>query len=530
MDGSPVPAATPKRKRASRKGLPRRFECRHEDCGKRYSRAEHLARHELNHTPKQVYRCDVQGCGHTFVRPDLFARHRRKHDEPQPPSEPPGSTKQRSQSASALPMSSVLPSPPSSYYNTAQTSYIRSSSGVDASGGAGWPMNAQPQLARTQSLDGARIPEPGPFRSIEAVDSVKHGFNVGNHAWLPPEQAGVEGYLSAAQSNENFAAWLFDSPGSQQQDFNLTNLPFMDFGMQYSPNDIWNFDQSAAPLHAEPPPYDAQASAATLEDANHGTVVKDQHFHVSDRLRERIVDMITSFWHKKRPEIPDGSIERMSVLFNVDGRRWPNLTAPMLESCLVTFWRDVSLQMPILHLPSFVSDDSNLLLLLSMIALGASQMVRLNSHEAFQDYRLLADLIAINLRWAIFTEDDAQPPVQLWVAQALLLVELYEKMYTTRQLHERAHIHHASTLTLLRRGSPLVGRADSETPSSEMPTRSATPMEGGTKSKRSRESDAMKWWRRWAQNESMHRVVFAAFEMDILNAVRRWPPIEPTTP
>lgn len=382
-------------------------------------------------------------------------------------------------------------------------------------------MNAQPQLARAQSLDGARMAEPGPFRSIEPVDNVKNGFNDGNNAWLTTEQGGVEGYLGAAQSNENFAAWLFDSPGSQQQDFNLANLPFMDFGMQYSPNDIWNFDPSAAPLQTEPSTYSTQSSTITPENDCHGKSVKDGHFHVSDHLRERIVDMITSFWHKKRPKLPDGPIERMSVVFNLEGRIWPNITASMLESCLVTFWRDVSLQMPILHLPTFVTDDSNILLLLAMIALGASQMVRLSSNEALQGYRFLADLIAINLRWVIFTEDDAQPPVQLWVAQALLLVELYEKMYTTRQLHERAHIHHASTLTLLRRGSPLIGRADSETPSSEMPTRCGTPLEGGTRSKRSREPDSMRWWRRWAQNESMHRVVFAAFEMDILNAVRR---------
>ena len=38
-----------KRKR-SRKGLDNKFECPHELCGKSYSRAEHLYRHQLNRT------------------------------------------------------------------------------------------------------------------------------------------------------------------------------------------------------------------------------------------------------------------------------------------------------------------------------------------------------------------------------------------------------------------------------------------------------------------------------------------------
>jgi hypothetical protein len=37
-----------KRRRRSRKGLDKKFECPHEGCGKSYSRAEHLYRHQLN--------------------------------------------------------------------------------------------------------------------------------------------------------------------------------------------------------------------------------------------------------------------------------------------------------------------------------------------------------------------------------------------------------------------------------------------------------------------------------------------------
>lgn len=69
-----------KRKRASRKGQPPKFHCSEAGCGKSYTRAEHLARHQLNHSPKQVYCCQEVGCDNTFVRLDLYERHRARHE------------------------------------------------------------------------------------------------------------------------------------------------------------------------------------------------------------------------------------------------------------------------------------------------------------------------------------------------------------------------------------------------------------------------------------------------------------------
>jgi hypothetical protein len=37
-----------RKRRRSRKGLDKKFECPHSGCGKSYSRAEHLYRHQLN--------------------------------------------------------------------------------------------------------------------------------------------------------------------------------------------------------------------------------------------------------------------------------------------------------------------------------------------------------------------------------------------------------------------------------------------------------------------------------------------------
>lgn len=48
-DGGKNGAGTgPRKRKRSRKGLDKKYLCPHEDCGKSYSRAEHLYRHQLN--------------------------------------------------------------------------------------------------------------------------------------------------------------------------------------------------------------------------------------------------------------------------------------------------------------------------------------------------------------------------------------------------------------------------------------------------------------------------------------------------
>jgi len=85
-----------RKRRRSRKGLDKKFECPEKGCGKSYSRAEHLYvfslrferliadnresyRHQLNHNPKQVYKCGIGDCQRTFVRLDLCNRHKDRH-------------------------------------------------------------------------------------------------------------------------------------------------------------------------------------------------------------------------------------------------------------------------------------------------------------------------------------------------------------------------------------------------------------------------------------------------------------------
>lgn len=47
-DGGDALPGKPRKRKRSRKGLEKNFPCTHHDCGKSYSRAEHLYRHQLN--------------------------------------------------------------------------------------------------------------------------------------------------------------------------------------------------------------------------------------------------------------------------------------------------------------------------------------------------------------------------------------------------------------------------------------------------------------------------------------------------
>jgi hypothetical protein len=52
----------------------------HCECGKTYTRAEHLRRHQQNHKAG-AFECNVLGCGRAFYREDLLGRHKTKHND-----------------------------------------------------------------------------------------------------------------------------------------------------------------------------------------------------------------------------------------------------------------------------------------------------------------------------------------------------------------------------------------------------------------------------------------------------------------
>lgn len=143
------------------------------------------------------------------------------------------------------------------------------------------------------------------------------------------------------------------------------------------------------------------------------------------------------------------------------------------------------------------------------MAIGAACLDRNHEYEISQLAASLSNFLAWYLRWELFSHRDFLPPGKLWMIQTLLLLEMYEKMYSNRMLHERAHIHHATTITLMRRGRSMTNHAIDTLNQSPGPRdeRQQSPLTEDT------------WWNNFIEIESTHRAAYAAFLIDSTHAV-----------
>lgn len=161
------------------------------------------------------------------------------------------------------------------------------------------------------------------------------------------------------------------------------------------------------------------------------------------------------------------------------------------------------------HRPTFSPNKTPNLLLIAIMILGCSCSIKSDDHTTAKSATEFSTVLAWYLRWEIFSRMHMQFD-DLWVFQALLLLETYEKTYSSRILHERAHIHHATTITLMRRGSFLLGRSPLDSP----PSREENLPESEAMTRSSTEV----WWDEWIRREATRRVAFAAFMIDSTHA------------
>ncbi|KID85227.1 Transcription factor, fungi [Metarhizium guizhouense ARSEF 977] len=186
------------------------------------------------------------------------------------------------------------------------------------------------------------------------------------------------------------------------------------------------------------------------------------------------------------------------------------LSLRMTRTYIESYWYHFHLQLPILHRSAFVADHAPNLLLLAIIAIGASTLDRIHGPGVAETVSEFANFIVWHLRWEVFMDTEFQAPTKLWVYQALLLIEVREKMYSTRFLHERAHIHHDTTLALMRRGSLFIGRSADCFP--------ASPADDRLGSNTTPDSALDESWTHWITAEATRRVVFAALVLDSTHA------------
>ncbi|KAL9593299.1 MAG: hypothetical protein Q9219_007612 [cf. Caloplaca sp. 3 TL-2023] len=689
-DGIP---GKPRKRKRSRKGLEKSFPCTYEGCGKSYSRAEHLYRHQLNHEPKRIYECNFPGCERQFVRQDLCTRHRERHTArgshlqrkdvyPQASDARPVLSSpvagQRGQfdplfrplsttegNPSSIPRSSTTPlgsphesaslsshSPIPCRINGIQ-SHRSSHSGIV--GDLTRPSQAQviPRstdysrsslLQRSNSDDqyyahtASRCYEPkAPLDQIHVprYDSSMRNENLDTFTSLQPQQifpssvhsrsstipgpaswrSSPTSYVSSTGQHTSFPAHLSDDHSStgylrhhdfppmlplpasvystapqmpastDRSSYGIANNPQPSIETQRGPETLSTNGFDQIPPDLPTAPYATQGFEAEAHDPSPYTIPEDfttwlftdpqlSHFPPDGQRQGSMSLGATAFMDESvnasRPihgssddalkDQFDGPVPQhpMSVTSIVDpaqteailsDAKWHHLleliesrfnetdhiaqkqkedllsgnrsdplhvlSLPMLQTYIRSYWYHFHPQMPILHKPTFSADKAQNLLLTAVIAIGASCLDKLHGHHVTQAGADLSSFLAWHLRGEIFKDKDFIAPAKLWVLQALVLLEIYEKMYSTRLLHERAHIHHATTLTLMRRGSSLIGRSALDSP----PAGTVDKEDSSSNDirKQSNRHTPDQWWNHWITNEATRRIAFAAFIIDSIH-------------
>lgn len=284
----------------------------------------------------------------------------------------------------------------------------------------------------------------------------------------------------------------------------LTRDSYGEFPNQYSmpyyndPNQLGYFPASAGPQQV--------MSVTNLLDQNLPEIVisEEKSAEIFEFIKERFHENGHAPVERRRESILDGDRNDDSHM----------LSRKMMQQYIGSYWLHFSDQVPILHKPTFSPDKTPNLLLIAVMTIGAVCLDKAHGQKVTKAGAELSNFLAWHLRWEMFQDPNCRPPAKLWVFQTLLLLELYEKMYSTRELHERAHIHHATTITLMRRGRALIGKSALESP--------PNPRDDKTNGSRHSSTSGMhgpeEWWNHWITNEATRRAAFAAFVIDSIHA------------
>ncbi|KAL8997561.1 MAG: hypothetical protein Q9169_003179 [Polycauliona sp. 2 TL-2023] len=674
----------PRKRKRSRKGLDKNFPCKHDGCDKKYSRAEHLYRHQLNHTPKHIYKCDFPGCERRFVRQDLCTRHRERHtargshlqrkdpylpategrstltspitghheqfDPAYRPSSATGGTPSSiprssttplasphisSSAAGHSPLSSRMPglqahrtshpgvvgdhmrSPhnqifprSTDYGNTGRLQrsnsddhyyaqaasrtyeskppidqiaiprYDRSLSNGDFDPAA--PLQPQHYLPHSRSHtmpgDGNWRSSPMPYGSPTAQHSADGPASAGylRHRNCPPMlPLPPSGYPAGGQTSISGDRPSYTLPSGLQPSIethsnqvmtgpaNLDDIPTDSQVASYSvpdfdpeapnrspftlPEDFtgWLFNDPQANFLAHDAPLQGSmfiGATAFMDESTDMSRVTNGYEDIMNGPFDRPVPQhpmsVTSIvdpaqteailseekWQQlltlienRFNETDNAPVEKQKSTLLYGNREDPRhvLSRSRMQTYIGSYWYHFHPQMPILHKPTFSATRAQNLLLVAIIAIGASCLDKLHGHEVTQEGAELSNFLAWHLRGEIFIDKDFTAPAKLWVFQALLLLEVYEKMYSTRLLHERAHIHHSATLTLMRRGPFMIGRSALDSPAT------GTVDKGDASISETRDQcydhTPDQWWNHWIHHEATRRVAFAAFITDSIH-------------
>ncbi|SPO06005.1 related to C2H2 zinc finger protein [Cephalotrichum gorgonifer] len=311
---------------------------------------------------------------------------------------------------------------------------------------------------------------------------------------------------------EDFVQFLFNESSNNTNGNNSPTIgPVMGQGyLEYSNNyaSVPFLGNEGASLGYFPAAPQQVMAVSSILDQNlpEATISDEKSNEVFEFIRDRFLEMGRAPSERHRDYVVEGDQTQDDHM----------LSKRMMQAYIGSYWLNFSDQMPILHKPTFSPDKTPNILLIAMMTIGAACLDKTHGTEVTQAGSKVSNFLAWHIRWEIFMDPSFRPPAKLWLFQSLLLLELYEKMYSTRGLHERAHIHHATTITLMRRGRSLIGKSALDSPPNP-----ADPRAGANGSRQSSASGAAtpdEWWNHWITNEATRRAAFAAFVIDSIHA------------
>lgn len=365
------------------------------------------------------------------------------------------------------------------------------------------PSDAAFAAAVSQGLQASRT-DPYPYNSMHAMSGIDM-----NAAYNYPIFGSEEYNQTPFAVADDFTAWLFNDAQSGSTEF--------------SPNNFLTAYPEVPPVTIQGPYFSqSPTSSGSMRNSLHQhpmsvTSILDStersQYIMSEEKRHELLSLMQNQF-LERPH--DAVKKRKESVFEGDvDSEGHILSMRMIHTYIGSYWYHQHAQLPILHKPTFSADTTPNLLLLAVIAIGAATLDKAYGTSLTDSAAEFANFVIWHLRWEIVRDSDFRPPAKLWVFQALLLIETYEKMYATRALHERAHIHHDSTLTLMRRGSSLLGRSAADTPPSLRGDveKTITTANGPAEQTKSEES-----WHRWIQTEATRRAAFGAFVLDSIHS------------
>ncbi|KAL5404581.1 hypothetical protein PMIN03_009067 [Paraphaeosphaeria minitans] len=360
----------------------------HCECGRSYTRAEHLRRHQRNHA-QDALQCDWPDCGKPFYRLDLLQRHQERHNDPGRAESPqmysPASTADPEPRVSAAvtlpaPVATALPATDSYYaqpvspmpVSAADTRYTSNpfrtprlpTSAIRPSIYSSPTSNASPSFHRSKRAYTAPRQNQGPV-SVPVDAGMQNGITwTDPFGHSPHYTSSSSDYPSPIPSGPDYSSNMFANPPygpGPNRTRNSSNASYTETA--------WGYPSRS--------PTSATSTMAYTWTSNEKSPAPSQpvYMHTSYPMTSMPmsagVDPMTGFGHFGPKTMVHRDEEEQAFLFPEQsyGMRQFVYTYPF-EQYLNNYWRFFHAAYPIVHRATFESISQPPMLHAAMIAIG----------------------------------------------------------------------------------------------------------------------------------------------------------------